>query len=61
MTQRKSSKVLVFDVLLLAFWMAILLIEFLFIQDILFTIIALIGVFVFSALLGRDIRRQRGQ
>lgn len=61
MTQKKSSKALVFDALLLAFWMAIFLIEFLFIQDILFTIAALIGVFVFSALLGRDIRRQRGQ
>jgi len=61
MTQRKSAKALVFDVLLLAFWIAILLIELLVTQDILFTIAALIGVFVFSALLGRDIRRQRGQ
>ena len=58
MTQRKSAKALVFDVLLLAFWIAILLIEFLVIQDIIFAIIALIGVFVFSALLGKDIRRQ---
>jgi len=58
MTQRKSSKALVVDALLLAFWMAIFLIELLFIQDILFTIAALIGVFVFSALLGKDIRRQ---
>jgi len=61
MTQRKSSRVLVVDVILVAFWMVILLIELFFIQDTLFTIVALAGVFIFSALLGRDIRRQRGQ
>jgi uncharacterized membrane protein len=57
----QSAKALVFDFILLVFWTAIFLIEFLVIQDMLFAVIALIGVFVFSALLGRDIRRRRGQ
>jgi len=58
MSKRKSTKVLVIDAFLLAFWLIILLIELLFIQDIIWTIIVLIGVFIFSALLGRDMRKR---
>jgi len=61
MTQRKSNKVIIFDVFLVAFWLMILFIEIFFIQDIIITIAAIVGVFIFSAVLGRDIRRQRGR
>jgi len=58
MSKRKFTKVLVFDAFLLAFWLVILLIELVFIQDIIWAIVAFIGVFIFSALLGRDIRKR---
>jgi len=61
MTPKKSAKVIVVDAILVAFWIVILLLELLVTQDIIFAVAALIGVFVFSALLGRDIRRQRRQ
>jgi len=58
MSKRKFTKVLVFDAFLLAFWLVILFIELLFIQEIIWAIVAFIGVFIFSALLGRDIRKR---
>jgi len=58
MSKRKFSKVLFFDAFLLVFWLVILLIELLFIQDIIWTIVVLIGVFIFAALLGRDVRKR---
>lgn len=53
------KRTLIFDVLVLVVWLVILLFELVFIQDILFTTIAVIGAFVFAALLGRDARRAR--
>jgi len=59
MSKRKLAKGLIFDVLLLGFWMVILLIELLFTNDIIWIMVAFVCVFVFSALLGRDVRRAR--
>jgi len=58
MSKGKFPKGLVVDVFLLIFWMAIL-IELLLAQDLILAAVAFILVFVFSALLGRDIRRLR--
>jgi multisubunit Na+/H+ antiporter MnhE subunit len=60
MSKRRFPKGLVVDVVLVVFWVAIL-IELLLAQDIILAIVAFICVFVFSALLGRDIRRRRQQ
>jgi len=56
MSKRKLT--LVIDTFLLLFWLAILLYELLFTQDIIWTIIAFVCVFFFAALLGRDVRRR---
>ena len=54
-----SKRALIFDVLVLVVWIVILFCELVFIHDTIFTIIAVVGVFVFAALLGRDVRRAR--
>jgi hypothetical protein len=54
-----SKRGLVFDVLVLVVWIVILFCELVFIHDTIFTIIAVVGVFVFAAFLGRDVRRAR--
>ena len=66
MSKRKFSRVIIVDALLVVFWAAVLLFELLFAtpQDIIWiiwVIVAFVCIFVFSALLGRDIRRQRMQ
>jgi Sec-independent protein secretion pathway component TatC len=66
MSKRKFSRIVVVDVFLVIFWAAIVFFELLFVtpQDIVWiivVIVALVCFFVFSALLGRDIRRQRMQ
>jgi len=59
MSKRKLAIGVILDVVLLGFWMVILLIELLFTNDIILIIVAFVCVFVFSALLGRDVRRAR--
>jgi len=61
MSKRRFPVGVVVDAFLLAFWMVVLLIELLFTQEVIWIIVALVCVFVFSALLGRDIRRVRQQ
>jgi len=60
MSKRKSTKALVVDAILLVFWLVIL-IELLLAQDIIWAIVAFICVFIFAALLGRDVRRRGAQ
>jgi len=55
-----GRRALIFDVLGLGVWILILFLELVFIQDMIITVISIIGVFVFAALLGRDARRARG-
>jgi FtsH-binding integral membrane protein len=55
-----SRRALIFDVLGLGVWIVLLFLELVFIQDMFFAVISVIGVFVFAALLGRDARRARG-
>lgn len=55
---RRRKLTLVVDAFLLVFWLAVLLFELLFTQDIIWTIIAFVCVFLFAALLGRDVRRR---
>jgi len=59
MSKRKLT--LVVDAFLLVFWLTVLLFELLFTQDIIWIIVALVCVFLFSALLGRDVRRRGAQ
>lgn len=59
MRKRKITKTLIADVSLLGFWIAILIVEVLFTQDIIWPIVAFVCIFVFSVLLGRDIRKAR--
>lgn len=61
MSRPKLARGLVVDAFLLIFWLAVFFVELLFIQDLIWTVIALICVFLFSALLGRDIRRRGAQ
>lgn len=58
MSKGKSSKALVFDVALVAFWIVVLLVELLVTGDIVWAVVALVCIFIFSALLGRDIRKR---
>lgn len=55
----KFTKGIIFDLFLVVFWVAVLLFELFFTGDLLLAIVALACIFVFSALLGRDIRKQR--
>jgi hypothetical protein len=61
MSKRKLSRIVVVDVFLVVFWAAVLLFELLYTQNSIWVIVAFVGVFVFSALLGRDIKKQRMQ
>jgi hypothetical protein len=61
MSKRKLSRIVVVDVILVIFWTAVLIFELLYTQDLIWTIVAFVCVFVFSVLLGRDIRKQRMQ
>ncbi len=53
------NKLVIFDVILVVFWAAVLMFELFYTQDLLLIVVAFACVFFFSALLGRDIRRQR--
>lgn len=59
MTQRESTKRLIIDVFFLAASLILLMVDLLISQDILLTIIALLGTFIFSTRVGRDVRRLR--
>jgi hypothetical protein len=61
MSKRKFSRIVVIDVFIVIFWAAVLLFELLFTQELIWIVVAFVCVFLFSALLGRDIRRQRAQ
>ena len=61
MSQRRFSRIFVVDIFLVVFWAAVLLFELFFTQDIIWIVVAFACVFVFSALLGRDIQKQRTQ
>lgn len=61
MSKRKFSRIVVVDVILVVFWAAVLIFELFFTQDLIWIIVAFLCVFAFSALLGRDIRKQRMQ
>lgn len=61
MSRRRFPKGLVVDAFLLVFWIVVFLIELLFIQEIIWIIAALVLVFIFSVLLGRDVRRRGKQ
>jgi len=64
MTQTKTARwliVTIVDSVLLGFSMLLLYVDFLTAKDIIWSVAALLGVFIFSARLGRDIRRRRAQ
>jgi hypothetical protein len=61
MSRRKFSRIVIVDVVLVVFWAAVLLFELFFTQELIWIIVAFVCVFAFSALLGRDIRKQRIQ
>jgi len=52
---------LVIDAFFLAASLILLIVDLLISQDILLTIIALLGMFIFSIKLGRDVRRLRAK
>ncbi|MCZ2856403.1 MAG: hypothetical protein O2U62_04860 [Candidatus Bathyarchaeota archaeon] len=58
MTKRKIAKGLIIDVFLVIFWIAVFLYELLYTQDMIWLIVALVCIFIFSLLLGKDIRKQ---
>lgn len=59
MNARKTARWLIIDSLFLALSILFLLIDLLIIGDILWSMAALLGVFIFSTRVGRDVRRLR--
>ncbi len=53
------NKIFIVDVVLVVFWVAVLLFELFITQDLLLLTVAFVCVLGFSALLGRDLRKQR--